>query len=536
MQQRTFDEMGAPLETVPFCVLDLETTGGSASAHDITEIGAVKYLAGEEIGRFQALVNPGKEIPPMITILTGITHAMVIEAPPIEEVFPTFLEFLGEAVIVGHNVRFDMSFLNAAGLELGYGRLGNRFVDTLGLARRLCRNEVRNLKLASLAAYFRSPVTPNHRALADAEATAYVFHALLERVGTLGVTALDDLLQLPTARGSADYRKISLADELPRRPGVYFFKDRDGSIFYVGKAKNLRTRVRSYFYGDNRRSVTNMLRELAEIEYRVCETELEASVTELRLIHANRPRYNRRSKPPKSSHWVKLTNERFPRLSLVRTPAKDALLYLGPYRSRKSAETVMTAIWDATPIRRCTGRAGSRSAPCGFAQLGVSACPCDGSMSEEEYRTIVDGFVWSVDHEPSALLEPLRARMLGFAMEQRYEEAGWARDRHRALARSLERRAAWQAMGAAGLVWAEQAGGEGALIEGGRLVAAWRDGKLPLSSATPGPDADHAEVPSSVQVAEEADLIWQWLTGGSVRVTDSSHAFLPPQPLPDLAA
>lgn len=526
--------MGTPLHEVPFCVLDLETTGGTVSAHDITEIGAVKYVGGQEVGRFQSLVNPGKEIPPMITILTGITHAMVIEAPPIEEVFPTFLEFLGDAVVVGHNVRFDMSFLNAAAMELGYGRLGSRVVDTLGLARRLCRSEVRNLRLASLAAHFRSPVAPNHRALSDAEATAHVFHALLERAGTLGVTALDDLLQLPTARGAAEYRKIALADGLPRRPGVYFFKDREGHVFYVGKAKNLRTRVRSYFYGDTRRTVANMLRELAEIDYRTCETELEASVTELRLIHAHRPRYNRRSKPPKASHWVKLTSEPFPRLSLVRTVRDDGLLYLGPYRSRKAAELVMTALWDAVPIRRCSGRAGSRQAPCGFAQLGVAACPCDGSMPAREYQAIVHGLLHKIDHDPPALLEPLRARMISYAMEQRYEEAGWARDRYRALARSLDRRAAWQAMSQAGLFVAEHVGGDGALIDSGRLVAAWRDGAQVLHEGTG--DVDPLEVPPSVQVAEEADLVWQWLTTDSVRIVTSTGPFRMPHPVPVLAA
>ena len=223
-------------------MLDLETTGGSPGDCEITEIGAVNYLGGEETGVFQTLVNPGLAIPPFITILTGITHAMVIEAPPIQEAFPQLVEFIGDRVIVGHNVRFDLSFLNAAARRRGYEKLPNRVVDTCGLARRLVRSEVRNLKLATLAAHFRSPVTPTHRALEDARATAHVLHALLERVGTMGVTALEDLLQLPTAKGSPNYRKIALADELPRRPDVYLFKDRTGSVFYVGKAKNLRTR------------------------------------------------------------------------------------------------------------------------------------------------------------------------------------------------------------------------------------------------------------------------------------------------------
>ena len=205
--QRSFDEMGTPLHEVGFCVLDLETTGGSAADCEITEIGAVNYLGGEETGVFQSLVNPGLAIPPFITILTGITHAMVIEAPPITEVLPQFLEFIGDRVIVGHNVRFDMSFLNAAATRLGYERLPNRVVDTCALGRRLVRSEMRNLKLATMAAHFRSPVTPNHRALDDAKATAHVLHALLERVGTMGVTALEDLIQLPTAKGIAALRQ-----------------------------------------------------------------------------------------------------------------------------------------------------------------------------------------------------------------------------------------------------------------------------------------------------------------------------------------
>ena len=299
--QQTFDDMGAPLFEVPFCVRDLEATGGSPADCSITEIGAVKFVGGLEVGSFQTLINPGSPIPPFITILTGITQSMVIEAPRIEEVLPAFLEFIGDSVVVGHNVRFDLSFLNADSLRLGYGRLPNRSVDTYSLARRLIPGEVRNLKLQSLAGYFRSPTVPTHRALEDARATAWVLHRLLERAGTLGITALEDLLQLPTARGSAHYGKIRMADALPRRPGVYLFKDRNGGVFYIGKAKNLRTRVRSYFYGDNRRTVANMLKELDAVEHRVCASELEAEITEIRLIHAHRPRYNRRSKPPKTS-------------------------------------------------------------------------------------------------------------------------------------------------------------------------------------------------------------------------------------------
>ena len=166
--QRSFDALGTPLAEVTFVVIDLETTGASPADCAITEIGAVRYRGGERLGTFQTLVNPGVPIPPMITVLTGITEAMVLPAPRIAEVLPALLEFIGGAVIVGHNLRFDTGFLDAALLAHGWSRLANRRVDTLGLARRLLRDEVPDLKLGTLARHLRVPETPNHRALADA--------------------------------------------------------------------------------------------------------------------------------------------------------------------------------------------------------------------------------------------------------------------------------------------------------------------------------------------------------------------------------
>src|SRR5215207_847108 len=125
-RQQSFDELGTPLSQVTFVVVDLETTGGSAHADEITEIGALKLRGGELLGTFETLVNPGVPIPPMITVLTGITESMVLPAPRIAEVLPAFMEFARDAVIVGHNIRFDISFLDAALREHGYATLSNR--------------------------------------------------------------------------------------------------------------------------------------------------------------------------------------------------------------------------------------------------------------------------------------------------------------------------------------------------------------------------------------------------------------------------
>ena len=150
-EQRSFDDLGAPLVDTTFVVVDLETTGGSPTADSITEVGAVKVRGGECLGTFQTMVNPGRAIPPTITVLTGITESMVVRAPRIETVLPSLLEFMGDAVIVGHNVRFDVGFLQAALERAQRPPLTAPTVDTAALARRLVRDEVPNCKLGTLA-------------------------------------------------------------------------------------------------------------------------------------------------------------------------------------------------------------------------------------------------------------------------------------------------------------------------------------------------------------------------------------------------
>lgn len=265
--QRSFDDLGTPLHDVTFCVLDIETTGGSAQDGGITEIGAIKVRGGECLGTFQTMVNPGLLIPPTITMLTGITQAMVIQAPRIEAVLPALVEFTAGTVLVGHNVRYDLGYLNLALERGGYGRFANRSVETCALARRLVRDEVPNIKLGTLASRFRLDHQPSHRALEDALATADLLHLLLGRAATLGVMGLDDLMALPKLGNHPQVSKLKFTNDLPRSPGVYLFVGPRDEILYVGKATNLRERVRSYFSSDERRKIGNMLRETQGVRH-----------------------------------------------------------------------------------------------------------------------------------------------------------------------------------------------------------------------------------------------------------------------------
>jgi DNA polymerase-3 subunit epsilon len=530
--QRSFDDMGTPLAEVTFVVIDLETTGGSPASCAITEVGAVKLRGGECLGTFATLVNPGQEIPREIAYLTGITQTMVLPAPRIEGVLPSLLEFIGGAVVVGHNVRFDLGFLNAGLRAMGHDRLPNRSLDTCALARRLVRDEVPNCKLGTLSQHFRLGHQPTHRALDDALATGELLHCLLERAGSLGVLALDDLLELPKVSGHPMVAKLKMASDLPRKPGVYLFRDGGGRVIYVGKAVDLRRRVRSYFAGDDRRKVGQMLREAHAVDHIVTSGELEASVLEVRLIHDLSPRFNRQAKLWRRYAYLKLTlDERFPRLSVVRAPkAGDGCLYLGPLPSSRTAKLVAEAIETAVPLRRCTAAPAKmlRAAPCAPAQLGVSSCPCAGQVDEAGYGRIVETVVRGLTLEPRLLLDPLADRMRALARAQRYEEAADTRDRAAALAGALSRQRRTDALRRAGRLLIEVDGECRAVVDGGRLVAAGplgaMDEPLPLDDVIP-PGA-----PLPRHLVDEVTAVAGWLDAraSTVRLVGCDGEFTSP--------
>jgi DNA polymerase-3 subunit epsilon len=534
--QGTLDELGQPLREVTFCVLDLETTGGSVHDDRITEVGAVLLRGGECLGTFQTLVNPGTRIPAAITVLTGITEAMVLPAPRIDAVLPSLLEFWGQAVLVGHNIGFDLGFLRAACQRSGREAPAVPRVDTVALARRLLGDEVRNHRLGTLAQQLRLDHRPSHRALDDALATGDLLHVLLERAARLGVLGLDDLLTLPKIDRHPQAAKLALTNGLPRAPGVYVFRDRGGRVLYVGKATNLRTRVRSYFSSDRRRKVAQLLRETATIDHTVCAGPLEADVLEVRLIAEWNPRFNRQGTRVGSYTYVKLTtNEAFPRLSVVRTTRDDGAYYLGPLPSTRFAKRVVEAIETTVPLRRCTGRPdGRRAAPCAPAQLGVATCPCAGTVGAAEYDRVVRRARRGLTEEPELLLAPLRERMAALAREQRFEEAADVRERAAALSAALERQRRIGRLQSAGRVVVEVGDG-GAEVIAGRLVRSWSDGRptLPLGATM----AAGCEVLGRDEI-DELLCVHRWLEerAGEVRLTHCDGGLASPYPrLPTFA-
>ena len=377
------------LEEAAFVVFDLETTGLSAARSRICEVGAVRVRALEPVDSFQSLVNPGVALPEPVARLTGLREQELRRAASVSTVLARFLAFAGDDLLVAHNARFDQRFLERELLS-GHGRrLSEPPLCTAALARRLLEGRLRRVSLASLAHFFGVPTRPCHRALPDAEATAEVLVHLIGLAQEMGARRLSDLRALAAPRKRRVYDKRSLARGVPGRPGVYLFHDRYGQVLYVGRARDLRARLRSYFHSERQRpSVEAALLALERIEWRVLGSELEAALEEVRLIRELAPPANARSRRKEQRVYLRRRGEDF---VVSKTPCA-----LGPIGSRRRAALAARAL--------------------------------AGSTSEELDDLLGAG-----------PLPRLRARLSHLAENLRYEEAAQLRDRIEALEHVVER-------------------------------------------------------------------------------------------------
>src|SRR5438477_3197173 len=287
------------LDRATFVVVDLETTGLRPGSSHICEIGAVRVREFELEEEFELLVDPGVPLGPMISALTGLRDAELRGQAHPSIAVRRFLEFAGDAVLVAHNARFDLAFLDRETERLTGARLAGPVVDTVGLARRLLEGRTRRAGLASLAQFFGTEATPCHRALPDAQATAEILLRLIGLAQERGAQTVADLAELAAPRVRKVYAKRSLAFGAPPTPGVYLFRDAHDQVLYVGRARDLRARLRSYFRTDRQRpAVEAALGALDRIEWRETGSELEAALVELRLIRELHPPGNARIARP----------------------------------------------------------------------------------------------------------------------------------------------------------------------------------------------------------------------------------------------
>ncbi len=536
--QLSIADIGTDLSDVTFTVLDFETTGADRGGGNVTEIGAVRVRGGRIDGEFQTLVNPaGQAISPFVQRLTGISNSMVVTAPEMRAVLPSFLEFARGTVLVAHNAPFDIGILRRACEEHDYPWPSFPVVDTLTLARRLLpKTEVRNHKLGTLAQHFGTATDPEHRALADARATTELLHHLFDRLDGYGVTTLEELLSIKPKGLGRRRTKLHLAENVPSAPGVYMFLDGARRVLYIGKSRDMRSRVRSYFTaGETRGRMTEMVTAAQEVTTIPCATEIEAAVREVRLIGELAPPYNRRSKRPERQTWLKFTDEVFPRLSAVRSRPPRNLLVAGPFSSHKSALQAKQVLEQLYPLKTCTQNPRSEKfRPCAASQVDACGGPCSGVTDEQAYQDAISGLEQFATGNTSDFSQQLHGRLRQLSQNQRFETAGETLDAAVHMLRVQARAEAADLLKDTEQITAARPQPDGswelALIRWGRLAASETAAKTSgVLSAAQAIEATAAHVePDQHTLLEEHTLLSGWLYAeGTVLISSTAPLLLP---------
>ena len=401
------------LSDVAFTIVDLETTGGVPGFTKITEIGAVRVEGGEQVATFSQLVDPQQPIPAKIVELTGIDEGMVAGMPTIAEVLPRFVEFSADSVLVAHNARFDLGFLDYELGMLERRTFPRPALDTLRLARRLTSQP--RCSLGALAERFDTAVKPCHRALSDAQATAELLLIFLARLEEAGITTLEEVVSLCRPGTRRNYHKITLTEKLPTTPGVYVMRDAAGRELYIGKAENLKRRTRDHFLQRQAYGARQALELLDHFDITETGSEFAALLLESRLIARHKPAYNQHGTRVSSYHYVKLTADPYPRLYATPNLRDDGSLYAGPFRRASFARRVVDALNGAYPLRTCTRLPHAEPPQHGCLRFDIGAClaPCRQPLNGE-YTEAVER-VRRVLHGDGAELDTL--------LKQRQDEA-----------------------------------------------------------------------------------------------------------------
>ncbi len=382
------------LDSVPFVVVDLETTGGSALFDRVLEVAAIRMQNGVVQDRFECLVEPGMPIPPFVTRITGINQSLVRGKPSFDSVLPDVHRILDGAVLVAHNVAFDGNFLARAFDRNGLPWDGERLC-TLRLARRLIPG-LHSYRLDSLCAFLGFTFVQRHRAGPDAEATLHVLRHLLESALDQGIDTLSALLRLqrqPVShkrhKGHVDEAQVA---SLPTTSGVYLLKDRHGKVIYVGKSVNVRQRVRTHLRpsgtarGPAQPRLRRRLPHIADVEAIETKSELEALLLESKLVKRYLPEANSLLRDYHDYPFIKVDlSDAYPRLEATRERPTDGAAYFGPFRRASVVSSAVVFLSEQLGLRQCTGRLKPGQPACALLEMRKCLGPCVGAVAAGEY-------------------------------------------------------------------------------------------------------------------------------------------------------
>ncbi|MGB5529304.1 MAG: exonuclease domain-containing protein [Ignavibacteriaceae bacterium] len=417
------------LSKTEFSVIDVETTGLSARTNNIIEIGIVKIKNLKISDKFTSLINPGYNIPSFITQLTGITNRDVSHAPPFDSVAGKITEFVGDSVISGHNFSFDESFLTAEFLRNDRIPFENHKVCSLKIARKLFPG-LRSKSLSSVASFLKIRNRNSHRALGDAETTAKVLIKMIKKLSDEeGIETLDDLISYQSYlinNFSKSKIKPALQDalySLPDSPGVYYFLNKKNEVIYVGKAKSLKHRVRSYFATTATGKPKKIVKQAAKIKTEITNSELTALLLEAESIKVINPKHNRQLKKYGNKYFIKLDkSKKYPKAEISNKFEFDGNDYFGLFISRRRAELVLNIVDKTFALRECNDKEFRKGKRCFLAEIERCTAPCIKSTDPDYFEELEKVYEFLSGRNQSALDRMLN-KMKEYSQKEQYEKA-----------------------------------------------------------------------------------------------------------------
>lgn len=435
-------EISLQLDAVRFVVVDVETTGGTqGGVHRIIEVAFVVVHNGEIVHRHSSLVNPQENIPEFITTMTGISNEMVADAPLVNDAIASLRdELMNESsVFVAHNVGFDWKAVHHVLQALDGDVWNPQLLCTCKLSRRLNAG-LKSHNLASVCEYYSVDNAARHRALGDAEATAHVLIQMTQRAReeheAQTLLDLQTLQYVPRSPNVKELKARALMEpklrEIPDVPGVYYFLNTHNKIIYVGKARNLQRRVRSYFTQSATmgRKIGRLIRNVRDIRWETTETELGALLLESHEIKRHLPQFNSAGRNYRSLPFIRITREDFPRIDVVHEIEGDGADHYGPFRTEYLALRLVDMMRRANQIRTCDGPLRPRpdATPCFQYHIKRCAAPCAILQSKDSYSAAVQQARQYLSHAEQGALTTLAAQMEEFAERLDFERAALLRD------------------------------------------------------------------------------------------------------------
>ena len=418
-----------PIEEVEFSVVDVETTGLGPANNNIIEIGLVKIKNFKVIDRYNSFINPGRAIPPFITQFTGISNDDVYDAPFFEDLVKPLQDFLEDSVLVGHNLQFDLSFLRKEFYVCGIENYQPLQLCTLRLARRMFPN-LKSRSLGNLANHLHLKNESAHRAYADAEVTAKILYALVEKLKAAeGFQTVQESINYQYQSSQVKPKiplKKNLADaflSLPKSPGVYFFFNKKEEIIYIGKAKSLRERIKSYLSLTSPRKSKKILTTAHKFKTITTKTELTALLAEAELIKKVNPKMNVMLKQYHNKYFLRFTlAHQAPKIELTNHFSFDGNDYFGMFISRKLAQKVLEMINNIFLLRECDEKEFKKERRCFLAEIERCTAPCVvdiGGSYSDEIKNVYE-FLYGKNQ---FAINRLIAKMKSYSDQLRFEKA-----------------------------------------------------------------------------------------------------------------